>query len=92
MTADWLTRIETELARAVELGQLREGSDPAQLAFELHAFVQEANWSFQLHDNLEAFTRARRAMARVLQSAATSAGARLLARRDFGTTPGPAQA
>jgi hypothetical protein len=36
---------------------------PAQLAFELHAYVQEANWAFKLFNDKSAFRRARRAIA-----------------------------
>src|SRR5690606_4887068 len=40
LTGAWLARIEGEAAEAVALGQLSDGLDPAQLAFEIHAFVQ----------------------------------------------------
>jgi hypothetical protein len=37
--------------------------NPAQLAFELHAYVQEANWAFKLFNDKSTFARARRAIA-----------------------------
>ena len=43
---------------------------PVQLAFELHAYVQEANWAFKLFNDKSAFPLARRAIASRLASAA----------------------
>jgi len=37
--------------------------NPAQLAFELHAYVQKANWAFKLFNDKSAFLLARRAIA-----------------------------
>jgi hypothetical protein len=31
--------------------QIKASVVPAQLAFELHAYVQEANWAFKLFDH-----------------------------------------
>jgi hypothetical protein len=36
---------------------------PKQLAFELHAYVQEANWAFKLFNDSAAFLLARQAIA-----------------------------
>ena len=80
LTASWLEAIADELAEARKLGQLDADSDGDQMAFELHAFIQEANWSFQLHDDRRAFERARRAIATRLGSAATADGRALLDR------------
>ncbi len=55
---------------AVRQRELATGCDPAQLAFELHAFVQEANWARELLDEEHAFDRARTAIAARLRSAA----------------------
>jgi FPC/CPF motif-containing protein YcgG len=35
---------------------------PSQIAFELHAYVQEANWAFKLFNDKSAFSRARQAI------------------------------
>ncbi|MGH9544360.1 MAG: hypothetical protein ACRD23_04015, partial [Terriglobales bacterium] len=43
--------------------------DPVQLAFELHAFVQEANWAFKLFIDKSAFSHARQAIASRIVSA-----------------------
>ena len=55
----WLGELERQ-ARAAGAG------DPRQLAFELHALAQGANWQFQLLGDRDVFERARRAMDRLL--------------------------
>jgi AcrR family transcriptional regulator len=62
LTALWLDAIAAEARLAQRLGEIDDGEDPAQLAFELHAYVQEANWSYQLLERADSFTRARRAV------------------------------
>src|SRR6185369_8673572 len=69
LTRGWLAILEAEAEAAREAGDLGPDADPSQLAFEIHAFVQEANWAFQLHGDAEAFRRARRAVRRTLHSA-----------------------
>jgi AcrR family transcriptional regulator len=69
LTAHWLDELARESGRAVERGELAPATDPAQLAFELHAFVQEANWAYQLLGRSDAFARARRAVAARLETA-----------------------
>ncbi len=64
LTRSWLGRLESAAAEACEQGQLN--ADARQIAFEIHAFVQEANWCFQLHGDSAAFARAEAAIARVL--------------------------
>jgi AcrR family transcriptional regulator len=63
LTASWLDSIEAEARLAQRLAEIVDSEDPAQLAFELHAYVQEANWAFQLLRRSDAFMRARRAVA-----------------------------
>ena len=65
-TAGWLGLLEAEIALAVRLGELDADEEPEQLAFELHALVQEANWARQLLDRADAFDRARRGVERRL--------------------------
>jgi hypothetical protein len=48
--------------KAQKLKQLSRGVSPQQLVFELHAFVQEANWAFKLFDEKAAFARAKAAI------------------------------
>ncbi len=78
-TGTWLRLIEQEAGQAKALGHLRADIDAAQLAFELHAFVQEANWAAQLLDDRDAFDRAARAVGRRLEDAATAKGREILA-------------
>ena len=61
LTRSWLVGLQEETAVAVANKEFRAAIDPAQFAFELHAFVQEANWAFKLFNDKFAFTRARRA-------------------------------
>jgi len=63
LTKSWLKAIEGEIVFAQSAGQISSDVDGAQLAFELHAYVQEANWAFKLFSDKSAFRRARRAIA-----------------------------
>jgi AcrR family transcriptional regulator len=62
LTKAWLMALEAEGAFARKEKQIKASVVPAQLAFELHAYVQEANWAFKLFDDKAAFPRARRAI------------------------------
>ena len=62
LTRAWVTALEEEVRRAQKLKQLSRGASPRQLVFELHAFVQEANWAFKLFDEKDAFARAKAAI------------------------------
>jgi AcrR family transcriptional regulator len=63
LTKAWLMALEAEAAFARKQKQIKASVVPTQLAFELHAYVQEANWAFKLFDDKSAFPRARRAIA-----------------------------
>jgi len=63
LTKAWLIALQGEIAYAQSSEQLSAYLDPVQLAFELHAYVQEANWAFKLFDDSNAFVRARAAIA-----------------------------
>jgi AcrR family transcriptional regulator len=67
-TATWLRLLEREARTAVRTGEL--DVDPALLSFRLHAYVQEANWMRQLHDDERAFEHARHAAAEAIEAAA----------------------
>jgi AcrR family transcriptional regulator len=66
-TGRWLRALEREARTAVRTGEL--SGDPALLAFRLHAYVQEANWIRQLHDDPLAFAKARAAAADAIRTA-----------------------
>jgi AcrR family transcriptional regulator len=76
LTRAWLVALQEEIAFARSANEIRASVDPAQLAFELHAYVQEANWAFKLFNDKSAFSRARRAIASRI-AAATSGRASL---------------
>jgi AcrR family transcriptional regulator len=80
LTRRWVEMLETEAEVARDAGHL--DLEPAQLAFEIHAFVQEANWAFQLHGEAEAFRRARLAMRRSIVAATVGEGRAIFDRLD----------
>jgi AcrR family transcriptional regulator len=63
LTKAWLVALQEEIAFARSTKEIGASVDPAQLAFELHAYVQEANWAFKLFNDKTAFSRARQAIA-----------------------------
>jgi AcrR family transcriptional regulator len=68
LTRAWVVALEDEVKEAQLLHQVSKKADPSQLVFELHAYVQEANWAFKLFDDKTAFARARSAIARRIAS------------------------
>jgi AcrR family transcriptional regulator len=67
---------------AIERGELREDTDPEQLAFELDALGTAVNSGWQLHENEVVFERGHRAIRRRLEADATEAGRAALAAGD----------
>ena len=76
---EWLATLRNTIVEAQNAGQLAKEIDPSQLAFEFNSLELGANWAFQLHGDLRAFTRAREAIRERLGRYATAAGAPLLA-------------
>jgi AcrR family transcriptional regulator len=66
----WSMRLQQLVAEAQELGELRDDEDPAQLAFELDAYMLMGNTSFVLHDDPAFLHRAAEAVNRRLEAAA----------------------
>src|SRR5215469_4514484 len=62
LTKAWMDALRNEIAYAKAQKQIAAGTVPAQLAFELHACVQEANWAYKLYGDRSVFSRARRAI------------------------------
>jgi AcrR family transcriptional regulator len=62
LTKAWMDSLRIEIVRANAQKEIPRGAAPAQLAFELHAFVQEANWAYKLFGDRTAFSRARSAI------------------------------
>ncbi|HKE58090.1 MAG TPA: TetR/AcrR family transcriptional regulator [Pyrinomonadaceae bacterium] len=75
---EWLATLRGTIIEAQNAGQLTKEIDATQLAFEFNSLELGANWAFQLHGDLKAFTRAREAIRERLGRYATSAGASLL--------------
>ncbi|HYB98641.1 MAG TPA: TetR/AcrR family transcriptional regulator [Candidatus Limnocylindrales bacterium] len=78
LTTDWLGAMRAEVGEAMRRGHIVHDTDDGQIAFELHAFLQEANWAYQLHGDATVFERARIAMRRTLASVSAPAHAHLL--------------
>lgn len=66
LTMSWVTVIEDEIKKAIELEELKQGCDPELLAYQFHGFVQEANWFYRLHGHRRAFQYARDSIADTL--------------------------
>ena len=63
LTKAWMAALRNEIAHARAHKEIALATVPAQLAFELHAYVQEANWAYKLFGDKKAFSRARAAIA-----------------------------
>jgi AcrR family transcriptional regulator len=72
LTKTWLMALQAEALYARKEKQIKASVVPSQLAFELHAYVQEANWAFQLFNDNLAFSRARQAISDRLAEASAS--------------------
>jgi AcrR family transcriptional regulator len=81
LTRHWRELMETEARRGVELGHIRADTEPAMLAFALHAYVQEANWAYQLLGDVETFAHARRESELRIRREATPDGLRAVKSR-----------
>ena len=81
-TKAWLVGLEDEIRFAGSNGQFRASVDAAQLAFELHSYVQEANWAFKLFNDKSAFERARRAIAERIADASENPSSQIPDRRE----------
>lgn len=82
LTRFWVDLLQQEAEAAIGQGDLESDADPAQVAFEIHAFVQEANWAYQLHGDPSAFRRAATAMHRTLATVVTDRGLLVLAEEE----------
>src|SRR6516164_9419918 len=63
LTEAWMLALQEEIQSAQRQKEISDSVNPAQLAFELHAYVQEANWAFKLFNDKSAFRLSRRAIA-----------------------------
>jgi hypothetical protein len=79
----WMAAIVHHARVASKRGQLKAGTDPEQLAFELDAVGSMANSLWQLERDEKAFRRAQTAIRNRLHASATAAGRRALAAADL---------
>jgi AcrR family transcriptional regulator len=78
----WAETLAGYARTAIERGELREDTDPDQLAFELDALGTAVNSGWQLHEDEVVFERGHRAIRRRLEADATEAGRAALAAAD----------
>jgi AcrR family transcriptional regulator len=71
LTKAWMVGLQEEIAFAQSKKEILASIKPIQLAFELHAYVQEANWAFKLFNDKSAFPLGRRAIADRLSAASS---------------------
>jgi len=55
----WIETLAEHARLAAEQGDLPSATDPHQVAFEVHGLVQEANWTFGVLGDRNAYDRAR---------------------------------
>lgn len=68
---EWLDYLAQLVREAQERGEITTHLDPAQIAFELHAYYLNANWTMQLFGDEQAVNRARVAILDRLYTLAT---------------------
>ena len=66
MMGEWLLALEAAIQDAQDAGELAPDLDSEQLAFEINALGQGANWAHQLYGDEAAFERARAAIRRAV--------------------------
>ena len=66
MMGEWLMALEAAIQDAQDAGELAPDLDSEQLAFEINALGQGANWAHQLYGDDAAFDRARAAIRRAV--------------------------
>ncbi|QDV20606.1 Bacterial regulatory protein, tetR family [Gimesia panareensis] len=74
----WINLLIDQTLIGQKLKQISKRIDSAQMVFELHAFVQEANWTKQLLEDPRAFDRARSSIRACLTQGATLKGKKLI--------------
>lgn len=78
LTKAWVIALEDETKEAIERGELKLSCDVELLVFQVHGFVQEANWFYRLHSDEQAFGRARQSILQSLRFNATENGITIL--------------
>lgn len=78
LTNAWVVALGDEVKQAIEAVELKKNCDVELLVFQLHGYVQEANWFYRLHEDKAAFERARRAILQTLEFNSTEKGKEIL--------------
>lgn len=78
LTISWVIKLENEAKLAIRLGELQKDCEVERLIFQLHGFVQEANWFYRLHEKAKAFDWARRSILEALEFNSTDLGRSIL--------------
>lgn len=68
---DWLAHVERTALEARQAGEIAEGTDVSQLAFELVAFLEMANAESVLHNEFTSYDKAARAVLDRLRAVTT---------------------
>ena len=68
---EWMYALAYTVKRGVEAGEIKEGTDAEQVAFEIQALGLGANWALQLYENRVACKRARFSIISLLNSIST---------------------
>ncbi|HMG34301.1 MAG TPA: TetR/AcrR family transcriptional regulator [Blastocatellia bacterium] len=79
LSRSWIEAFQTEIDYAKSIGQLDRSANSAQLAFELHALAQQANFAHQLFNDANAIERARSGIGNRIRACVTPVGLRALA-------------
>ncbi len=74
LTKAWIVALESEVEAAINKGEFKPDCDIKLLVFQLHGFVQEANWFYRLHEDRKAFEMARKSIFQSLEFHVTEKG------------------
>jgi len=62
LQAAWMDTLRRAVRSAIDAGELRKGTDPEQVAFEIESVLLSANWYFHLFDDQSYMQRAKDAV------------------------------
>src|SRR5215510_8875348 len=79
LSKSWIEAFQSEIEHAKSIGQLDWRANSVQIAFELHAMAQQANFAYQLFNEANAFEYARAGIGNRIRGCVTPAGLKALA-------------
>jgi len=71
---EWLNSLEVAIIKTQQEGEISPAEDATQLAFEINALFMAANWSYQLHHDRTAFSRAMKGIERRVEAVSIGKG------------------